>query len=390
MKVAIDARWIFPEISGIGNYTRQLLRQFVELAPDGVQFVALFSDPELMQRTVDETGIGEADNFEVVCRSWGVFSPKSQLLLPGWLRRNRIDVFHSPNYMIPLTAFGRERASRIKCVTTIHDLIPMIFPDHAPKSRKSRLFPIFKALMLEVGKRSDAIITVSEASRRDILRLLKIPVVRADAVCTVYNGVSPRFCPAGSGAGNRYVRSEKTEYQLLYVGRCDPYKNLTTLIKALRELKRGSYLNVKLVLAGSPDPRYPEPVELIRELGLDDRVSWSGYLSDDALVELYRESDLLVHPSRYEGFGLQIIEAMACGTPVVCSNAGSLPEVAGEAAVMVEPDDVAGFVAAITDVLTDTAKAHRMREKGFEQAAKFSWRRAADETIAVYKRVQAG
>jgi glycosyltransferase involved in cell wall biosynthesis len=383
MKIAIDARWIFSEISGIGNYTRQLLRQFAEIAPDDMQFVALFCNNELLQRTAEETGIDKAANFSLECQPWGVFSPKSQLLLPGWLKRNKIDVFHSPNYMIPLAPFARNHPSRIKCVTTIHDLIPLIFPDHAPKSRKSRLFPIFKALMLEVGRRSDAIITVSNASRHDILRLLKIPERRADAVHTVYNGVSARFQPPD----NFSQKSESDEFSLLYVGRSDPYKNLQTLIRAVHQIRTANAIPVRLVLAGSPDPRYPEVTELIKELNLESGISWTGYLKDSELIELYRNSDLLVHPSRYEGFGLQIIEAMACGTPVVCSNAGSLPEVAGDAAIMAAPDDVDGFADAITNVLTNKTLAASMRKKGFEQAAKFTWLNSARETLDIYRQI---
>ncbi len=217
MKIAIDARWIFPQISGIGNYTRQLLRQFGEIDTGDDQFLIIFNDQKLKDRTLNETGLTDATNFEADCVPWGVFSPKSQLLLPSYLKRKKVDIFHSPNYMIPLLAFSRrkhpadvvlavpgqnselQRArthSHIKCITTIHDLIPLVFPDHAPKSKKSRLFPVFCAIMNEVGRRSDAIITVSNASRIDILEKLHIPQANANKVHTVYNGVSKRFSPA--------------------------------------------------------------------------------------------------------------------------------------------------------------------------------------------------
>lgn len=375
MKIAIDARWIFPEISGIGNYTRQLLRQFGELDIGDDQFLLIFNDPELKDRTLNETGLMDAANFESECVPWGVFSPKSQLFLPSYLKRKKVDLFHSPNYMIPLLAFPRRRSSRIKCVTTIHDLIPLVFPDHAPKSKKSRLFPVFCAIMNEVGRRSDAIITVSNASRRDILEKLHISPAAANKVHTVYNGVSKRFQPP----------TTDQRPSLLYVGRADPYKNLETLIRALSIVHKTTDLKPNLLLAGSPDPRYPEAMNLANELGLKDMVKWTGYLSDDDLVKTYQSADLLVHPSRYEGFGLQIIEAMACGTPVVSSNGGSLPEVAGDAAIMVDPDDVEGFAAGIIEVLTNPEVADKMQKDGYKQAKKFTWKKAAEETLKVYR-----
>jgi len=381
MRIAIDARWIFPEISGIGNYTRQLLWQFARLDLPG-SLLVLFDNATVMKRTLDETGLAENGNVAVSCLPWSVFSLQSQLRLPAYLKREQVDVFHSPNYMIPLAAFPRGRTGRVKCVTTIHDVIPMVFPDHAPKSRKTRLFPIFRALMQEVRKRADAIITVSDASRRDILEQLRIPSDAADKVHTVYNGVSEHYTPATPEAA-----APTAPYTLLYVGRADPYKNVDTLIQALARVRTESSLPVHLVIAGSPDPRYPQAMELAKELHLTDAITWTGYLTDEALVDAYRSADLLVHPSRYEGFGLQIVEAMACGTPVVCSNGGSLPEVAGDAGIQVDPDDTKGFAKAITRVLTEPGLAATMREKGFQQAAAFTWEAAARKTLAVYETI---
>jgi len=462
MKITLDARWIFPQISGIGNYTRQLLRQFGQLDTGDDQFLLIFNDPELKDRTLNETGLVDVAKFEAVCVPWGVFSPKSQLFLPSYLKRNKVDIFHSPNYMIPLLAFPRRKShagvvplsgipgqnselqrarnpSRIKCVTTIHDLIPIIFPDHAPKSKKSRLFPIFRAIMNEVGRRSDAIITVSNASRMDILDKLHIPQSDVNKVHTVYNGVSKRFTPGSESVGDQKseIRSQRSETEtierptsniqhrtsnqenlhpaprsqspadqrpachavdakreggspapssiLLYVGRADPYKNLETLIRALAIVHKTTDLKPYLTLAGSPDPRYPEALLLAEKLNLKDLVKWTGYLSDDDLVKTYQSADLLVHPSRYEGFGLQIIEAMACGTPVVTSSGGSLPEVAGDAAIMVDSNDIDGFAAAIIKVLKNPELADKMQKDGYKQAAKFSWKKAAEETLEIYR-----
>ena len=379
MRIAIDARWIFPEISGIGNYTRQLLTQYGRMDIPHT-LLLLFNDQTLLERTLTETGLTHASNIEAHCLPWGVFSPKSQLRLPSFLKRERADVFHSPNYMIPFAAFPRHRTGRTACVTTIHDVIPLLFPDHAPKSRKTRLFPIFRALMNEVGRRSDIIVTVSETSRQDIIKQLHIPTTKAGNVHTVYNGVSDHFSPSE-------VKSPKKSESitLLYVGRSDPYKNVETLIKALNQLRRTTTLDVQLKIAGAPDPRYPQAAELAQTLGISHAVNWTGYLSDAALVEEYRNADLLVHPSRYEGFGLQILEAMACGTPVISSNAGSLTEVAGDAAILFDPLDTQKLADSIAQVLTHPDIADNMRQKGLKQAAQFTWETAARKTMALYE-----
>lgn len=387
MRIAIDARWIFPEISGIGAYTRELIKALAVLDKRN-SYLLLFDNMAARDRTVAETNLRDAPNFSAQCAPYGVFSIRNQFLAPGLLARNGIDVFHSPNYMIPLAAFPRNRRGQIKCVVTVHDVIPMIFPDHAPRSRKSRMFPIYSRLMREVGMRADAVITVSEASRKDVVKYLRIPPADAGKVRVIYNGVSERFCPGpaprsrmapDNGAGQ--VRA------ILYVGRADPYKNLPVLVRAVAMVRKDARFPVRLVIAGSPDKRYPEPQRLARDLGIEDAVRWSGYLSDDELVALYRRADLLAHPSRYEGFGLQVVEAMACGTPVICGNAGSLPEIAGDAAIMVAPDDALELAEKIKLALADPALASQMSEKGLRQARKFTWTRAASETLALYEEI---
>jgi glycosyltransferase involved in cell wall biosynthesis len=380
MRIAIDARWIFPEISGIGAYTRELIAHLAKLDREN-EYVLLFHDPSLMERTVRETGIGGLDRFAPCLVKWGVFSPMSQLALPGWLRRRRIDVFHSTNYMIPLLAFPRRRSGRMRCVVTIHDVIPLLFRDRVPMSRKARLFPVYVWLMRQIGRRADAIVTDSRASAADIVGQLRLPPAAADRVRAIYCGVSERFRPrqaqAAPPAGKPRV--------ILYVGRFDPYKNVTVAIRAFAQARSRCPFPLVLKLVGSPDPRYPEARECIAALGLKDEVIWSGYVPDDRLLALYHEADVLLHPSMYEGFGLQVVEAMACGVPVICSNAGALPEVTADAAIRLDPSDVDGYARAIERVLTDPALAARLSESGRRRASTFSWTRTAEETLAVYR-----
>ena len=386
MRIGIDARWIFEEISGIGAYTRELIRHLA--AADSTNTYLLFFDnPRVMDRTVAETGLGRAANFSTRLLPFGVFSLMGQLRFPGIIAASKLDIYHSTNYMIPILAFPRTtRPGRTKCIVTIHDVIPMIFPNHAPKSRKARLFPIYRRLMIEIGRRANFIITDSEASRRDVISHLRIPENNSSKVRPVYCGVSPRFTPPATGRRPGDSGNDRKQ-TLLYVGRSDPYKNLATLVKALSLAAKQCRFPLELLIAGPLDSRYPEIGNLVSELGLVNSVRWTGYISDEELVKTYQTADLLVHPSRYEGFGLQVVEAMACGVPVICSNAGSLPEVAGQAAITLAPDDLTGFASKIRDVLTNTTLAQNLSRKGLGQAAKFSWTRTARETLAIYSEV---
>jgi len=383
VKIAIDARWVFPEISGVGAYTRDLVRHLARIDSDN-EYVLLFDSEEQRDRVVGDVGIADCAAFRPLLFRANLFSVRNQLLLPRLLRRTGIDVYHSPNYMIPLLAFPRHRPGRTRCVITIHDVIPMLFPEHAPKARKSRMYPLYKRVMLEAGARADAIIAVSDRSRLDILEQLRIPPASAFRVRRIFNGVDERFCPP-PGSEDPVPPGPDRPARLLYVGRSDPYKNLTGLIRSLAVARVLCPFPLQLHIVGPRDPRYPEPSWLAEELDVDHVIHWKGFLDDEALLAEYHQADLLVQPSRYEGFGLPVIEAMACGVPVVCSNAGSLPEVASGAALMVDPDDVHGLAEAIRNVLMDGTLAGELVQNGLRRATRFSWQRTAEETLAVYR-----
>ena len=285
-------------------------------------------------------------------------------------------MYHSTNFMVPLPAFPRRRPHAVKCICNIHDLIPLVHPEYTPKALKTRFFAVYRGLMHEIARRVDAVVTGSESARRDIVRMLGIPAGR---VAVAADGVDERHVPGGEKPSMR--GGPKT---ILYVGRSDPYKNLPGLVEVFARLVKEEGVEARLRIVGSPDARYPEAGEAARRLGVADRVDWSGYLDDAGLVKAYQEADVLALLSRYEGFGLPVLEAMACGTPVVCSNAASLPEVAGAAAWLVDPDDRAGAGAALKRVLTDAAMSDRLREAGLAQARKFSWRTTAEAVLRLY------
>jgi glycosyltransferase involved in cell wall biosynthesis len=383
MKIAIDARWIFNEISGIGAHTRELIRHIAREDHTN-SYIIIFSDRSWAERTWAEAELSDKPNFRPEIVPWRVFSPLSQLLLPSRLARHNIEVFHSTNYMIPLSCFPRGRMGKIRCVATIHDLIPLLFPGATPRAMKTRLFPIYRRLMLEIGARADRIIAVSEASRSDIVQHLNIPPTRHNSVKVIYNGVAPIFTPDPAPANN--PAQTRT---LLYVGRSDPYKNLPLLIEAFSQACPKAPFPIQLKILGPPDPRYPEASQRVKELGLEASITWVGYQGSNALVKAYREAAAVVLPSQYEGFGLPVVEAMACGTPMICSDIPVLKEIGGQAAVYAPLGNSTELANSILRVLTDAELRRTMIQRGLEQARLFTWTGAARKTIDLYTELAA-
>ena len=306
-------------------------------------------------------------------------SPRGQLEAAQLLKERGAAVYHSTNFMVPLPAFPAGKPHATKCVCTIHDLIPLVHPEYTPKALKTRFGWVYRRVMRAIARRVDAVVTVSKSAKADIVAHLAIPDGR---VAVAPNGVDGRYSP-----GSAETRGEGPK-RVLYVGRSDPYKNVAGLIASFARLVKGEdgeALDAVLEIAGPPDSRYPEAGRMARKLGVEGRVRWLGYVDDDELLAAYRGADALALFSRYEGFGLPVAEAMACGTPVVCSNAASLPEVAGDAALLVDPEDVAGGAAALRRVLTEPGLAAKMREAGLAQAKKFRWGTSAAAVLQVYE-----
>ena len=285
---------------------------------------------------------------------------------PREAHRGGAALLHCPYFALPLRR-------GLPAVVTIHDLIPMVLPAY----RGAPLVRAYTLLQALACRGAQAILVDSESSKRDVLRLLRVPEQR---VHVVYLGVDPRFTPDRSGA------SPIERPYVLYLGGFDVRKNVPALIRAFAELAP-EFPDLVLALAGQPrdpSPVFPDLRALAAPLG--DRVRFLGRVSDDAKLALYRHADLFAFPSIYEGFGLDPLEALACGCPVVCSNASSLPEITGDAALLFDPNDERALADAMRLALADPDP---LRAKGPPQAAKFTWEKTAEQTAAVYGRVAA-
>jgi alpha-1,3-rhamnosyl/mannosyltransferase len=271
-------------------------------------------------------------------------------------------------------------------VLTVHDLIPLLFPRQS--TWQARL--LFRWALSLALRASHRVIAVSESTARDLQQYFHTP---SERVSVIPEAPDPTFYPRPPAE----VAAVRRKYGLpapfvLYVGSNKPHKNLPRLIEAWSLLTpHVSHFTFHasrftLVIAGVWDPRYPEPRLLAERLGLQN-VRWLGPVPEADLPALYSAATLFVFPSLYEGFGLPVLEAMACGVPVICSNTSSLPEVAGDAALLVDPTDVRALAAAITDLLEDESRREEMRERGLQQAARFSWERTAAMTLEMYREV---
>lgn len=365
MRVGLDARlW---HNTGIGRYLRNLAPRLT-----GVQLV-VWAAPEHADEVRQALPAAELH----LCAA-KPFSIAEQRFFAGAIAGAGLDLFHAPHLNAPLL-------SPVPLVVTIHDLIPLRFAG----TINSRLGHAYFAAMSRLAvRRAGRVIAVSENTRRDLLELLG---ARAERVRVVGEGADARFAtpPDASLAASVRKRFGLEGPYLLYSGQSKPYKNQATLLRAFARLLP-AHAGLKLVFAGKLDPTQTHLGGTIRELGLEADVVRTGYLDEDELVALYHGASAFAFPSRYEGFGLPPLEAMAAGVPVAASNAASIPEVVGPAGLLLDPDDVVQWAQALDQLLSDATLRDRLVSAGHERVRRFSWDAAAEDTLAVYRELSQG
>ena len=369
MRVAIDIRKIHD--FGIGTYVRNVVRELARL--DSTSEYILIGRPE------DRELAGQlGPNFRAVSNQSGNYSVLEQFSIPLLLRRERADVFHAPHYVLP---------PLVGCpsVVTIHDCIHLMFPQYLP----NRLATGYaRAMMWNATHRSAHVLTVSDASKRDILRFFAIPPER---ITVVHNAIDAQV---GRLPSDEEVARARERFQLhapfvLYVGNIKPHKNVDRLIEAFALVRSGALADVKLLIIGDEISKYPTLRRAVHRHKLHKHVRFLGFVDERTLASLYRLATVFAFPSLYEGFGLPPLEAMASGTPVVTSNLSSLPEVVGDAAILVDPYDVTAIAHGIRRVLLDKELRDQMRTRGLERASAYSWERSVATIHRIYTEVAA-
>ena len=370
MRIAIDARKL--RDYGIGTYVRNLLRHLSRI--DSKTEYVLFCRAEDCG-VVEELG----ENFRAVPEPSRPYSASEQLRIPMDLRREGIDLFHAPHYVLP-------PLTPCKSVVTIHDCIHLRFPQYLP----NRLaYAYARSSLWFATHRSERVLTVSEASKRDILRYFRVPDRKIDVI---YNAIDERF---GEPPSPEEIERVRDRYQLnapyvLYAGNIKPHKNLERLIEAFHTLRRGDLEHVKMLIIGDEISKYATLRRAVHKYKLHKHVRFFGFVPDKTLAVLYRLARAFVFPSLYEGFGLPPLEAMASGTPVITSNLSSLPEVVGDAALLIDPYDPDAIADAMRRVLLDSDLREDLRLRGARRVAEFSWERSVRRVREIYEEVLAG
>jgi glycosyltransferase involved in cell wall biosynthesis len=373
LRIGIDYTAAVRQGAGIGRYTRELVRALAKLdrSHDYVLFAAAGG-----QRLVDT---GWPPNFQthaVPLSDRALAILWHRLRLPLWveLATGPLDIFHSPDFVLP-------PVRRARTMLTVHDLSFIRYPECADANLRAYLNKVVPRSV----QRADFVLADSQNTKNDLVELLGVEFEKIEVV---YPGVEDRFRPIED---QPLLEEVRTRYSLpprfvLGLGTLQPRKNFTGLIEAFADL-RFAICDLRLVIAGGKGWLYEEIFATVERLGLEEKVVFPGFVADEHLPALYNLADLFVFPSLYEGFGLPPLEAMACGTPVITSDASSLPEVVGEAELMMEATDVEALTEAMKRVLEDNALREGMIAKGMKQAKKFTWEQAAAKLLSLYEAI---
>ncbi len=367
MRIGFDYTPAARERAGIGRFARGLISGLAELRPQHEISLVYAADAEPGSALPFP-----ARRLPLPERVLTLLWQRARVPVPLDALAGPFDVFHSPNFVLP-------PLRRARGVVTVHDLSFLVVPECAEPSLVRYLERAVPASL----DRATIICADSLSTANDLSEYLHVPPER---VRVVYGAVDQRFRPIADEAVREAVRRK---YRLpgafaLFVGTIEPRKNLARLAQAFRRARKSLGLPHRLVLAGGRGWRQQDVMAGL-DLDADDAVLLAGFIEDDDLPALYSLADAFLYPALYEGFGLPVLEALACGTPTVCGSRSSLPEVAGEIALQVPPDDADALAGAIERVLTDLALRERSLTEGPAQAAKFSWRKSAEALVAAYE-----
>ncbi|KJU82009.1 group 1 glycosyl transferase [Candidatus Magnetobacterium bavaricum] len=380
MVIAIDGLYLLMAKTGLGRYVESLVHGFQTTAPDNRYYLydgpldnAIYRMHRLSADPATMTGFTDLSRFAVPTLTAKRTLAALSDYLTGRSQRalDEVDVFWGPGFK------GVYRAS-FKSVITVADMAHEYYPQSIPRP----LAGFLRHRLPRELQRADLIIAISENTKADIMKFHNIDSSKIEVI---YPGVGTEFSPVTDPATLQAVtrRYRLPQHYILYVGAVQPRKNVESLIVASSVLP-GTH---KLVIAGGVQWKSSAIGALIARLGVEARVVFTGYVQDCDLPALYSMATAFVMPSLYEGFGLPILEAMACATPVVTSNVSSLPEAAGEAAILINPNSTEELSHAITGIIHDKDLRHELKEKGPKQAALFSWTKAAQQMLHAFATV---
>ncbi len=361
--IAIDARKYFD--FGIGIYIQNLIASYSSLNTP-YRFALYVSAAERAKVTAPK-------DWELRDAPYGKYSPGEFLFFGRQALREGVDLFHAPHYTLPSGLQGRS-------VVTIHDLIHLKLPQYFSSAQRAYA----RFMVAQAVRNAGAIIASSRNTKGDLIELFGIAEER---VTVVHLGISESFRPIEAAQIEQFrQKHELAAPYLLYVGNVKPHKNVATLLRAFSRI-RPRYPDLRLAFVGGRCLQDQDLASLARRLGITDFIRDLGRIDEQEVLGAYNAAEMLILPSLYEGFGFTVLEAMACGTPTVVSDGGSLPEVAGDASLACDPGDPDSFVGAIETLLTDTVRRAQLISLGRERIKRFTWQETARQTLKVYEKV---
>ncbi len=376
MRIGVEYTAAINQSAGIGRYVRCLFDAVTQLDQQN-DYVLLHAAPE-PGRLTDLPAGANVSSRELRFREriMNVMWHRLKIPFPVDLLTGPLDIFHSPDFVLPPVRHATS-------VLTVHDLAFLLFPECADQ----RLRAYLEQVVPRSVARADYIVADSENTKNDLVCLLD---ANPDRVSVIPGGVDPHFQPASQEA----VADVRREYGLeqpyvLGVGVIEPRKNFPRLIEAFARFRRQADEPYQLVIAGGKGWLSDETYREAERSAFASDIRFTGYVPDAYLPALYTGARAFAYPSLYEGFGLPVLEAMACGTPVVCANSSSLPEFAGDAAVLVSPEDIGAIASALETVCSGEAMRSQLRGRGCERAGEYRWERSAARLIELYERVYA-
>ena len=387
MRIGINALFLQKPTSGMGQHLMHLLegldalddkdQQYMLLAPRFRRAYTLRA-PQLSDRFREVEVVSRLARLgENVDQVWW---EQVGIVLAGM--REKIDLLHCPYWSNPVW-------SPWPTVVTVHDVIQFVLPEYAWR----KISRMYFSMVSVAARRADAVITVSECSKRDIMKIIGLP---ADRIHVIGNAVDASFYPVRDAwlLANVRERYGIAPRFLLYFGGFDMRKNVPRIIEDYGHLPESMRREYQLVIAGRYQhlghPLYPDPRETVRRLGLDGSVIFTGQIREQDKAPLYSAASVYMFPSLYEGFGMTVLEAMACGTPVLTSNVSALPEVVGDAGALVDPYSTDAICSTLAELLESQSRRDELSRRGLERARHFNWRQVADQTVRVYREIACG
>jgi len=371
MKIAIDARMAETR-GGIGKYTREILSQLSEIDRKNQYFIIVNKPSnQSIGRLQENFSIFETS---VTRKHYFVKDIWHQLFLPFFLKNNHIDVYFNPRYILPYF-------SGSKMVVTIHDMIAFLYPEIWPGVSGFRIRQYIRIS----SKRANMILTVSDSAKNDIMRILNIPEKKIKVIpCGINKELyNPNYDKSLQNAMIKKYRIVKKF--ILAIGPMGSRKNHDRLIQAYSNLSNTIKEEYQLVITGEKKGCYQDLLKIIDQLDLSEAIIFPGFIPEKEMPVLINAASIFIFPSLYEGFGIPLLEAMACGTPLLTSKVSSIPGITGNAALLFNPKSIKEMADAMNKILTDGELREDLVEKGFKQIKKYSWKNSAKELLNVFE-----